>query len=330
MEAGASPKYFTVKIHPDGPYFMGERIASPAFYDATQRPYIAVEYTLSASLPKADLTVYESFIDTNPTWPVPNTPVTVNATIKNTGAATARRVQVDFYDDDPESGGVLLGSDEIDMIPGGGYTGTASIHFTAVPGRHPIHVVIDPENSIAETDERNNSAFSVFPVLEDYSEYSEGFEFGFGDWIYDFDTPQEGMTGRNRESYTIPTKDKWYKGKQCLFSYLDGCGDDGTVWMERSIPVPKYTLLNVKFSFAFGVQSDLATVIMYYIGNYDPEIELDFSEAGMSEGWKVYSFDRLVYTSSSNRLFFGGGYTARWETELFKYMDEFKITITPY
>ncbi|MFH2000621.1 MAG: CARDB domain-containing protein [Planctomycetota bacterium] len=259
IEPNTSPKHFSIKITPDAPYFMGERIASPAFYDATMRPHIIVEYTLSATLPKPDLTLYESSIDTDPVWPAPNSTATVNAEIRNTGAMSASHVLVYFYDGDPRNGGVLFGQDMIPLISGGGGTAIASVSTVAVPGQHRIHVVIDPLNTLSETDETNNVACSVIPVLADYTAYSEGFEFGFGDWVYDFDTPQDGTSGRNRLSVTHPTRNQVYKGKQSLYAYLDGRGDDGTVWMERSVPVPRNALVDVKFSFAFGIQADLAT-----------------------------------------------------------------------
>ena len=76
-------------------------------------------------------------------------------------------------------------------------------------------------------------------------------------------------------------------------------------------------------------QADLATVLMYFMDVFDPEAEMDFSEAGMLNGWNVYTFSQTVYTGDSNRLWLAGGFTARWETELRKYMDDFTIKITP-
>lgn len=329
VEPGASTGHFSLKITPDGPYFPWERIASPGFYEGDMRPYIHVQYSVSATEPLPDLSAYGSSIETDPVWPKPDSKVELKAMIRNRGAVNAYDVRVNFFDGDPDSGGLYLGYDVIPYIAGGGGDVVpASISWHAAPGRHLIHVVVDPLNSILETDELNNRAANTIPVQDGYAKYSDGFEFGFGDWIYDFDTPKEYMTGRNRLSFMHTTRDEVFKGKQSLFAFLDGTGDDGTVWIERAVPVPRYTNISVELSFAFGIQSDLATVLMYFMDVYDPEVEVDFSDAGMSNGWKVYSFKKMIYTGNSNRLWLGGGFTARWETALRKYMDEFKITLT--
>ncbi|MHC4945383.1 MAG: CARDB domain-containing protein [Planctomycetota bacterium] len=325
---GTSAEHFSIKITPDGPYFPWERIASPQYHDGLSRPYIQVQYNLSTSSPVADLTLYENLIETDPVWPKPETKIALNATIRNTGAATARDVRVEFYDGDPAAGGVFLGSDVVPTVLAGGGQALASIDAVAIPGNHDIHVVVDPGDVIKETDETNNAAVASIPILETYQSYLEGFESGFGDWRYDFDTPREYLTGWNKLSYIQPTRDEIYAGKQALYAYLDGNADDGTVWIERTVPVPRYTLLEVELKFAFGIQADLATTLMYFIDTFDPEAEMDFEEAGMANGWKMYKFTKTVYTEDNNTLWLAGGFTARWETELSKYMDEFSIKIS--
>lgn len=327
IDPDASPEHFSIKITANLPFFPGERIASPAFFEGTLRPYIYVQYSLTSTLPKPDLTLFESSIETDPVWPKPLTSVKALAKIRNTGAATTYDVRVDFYDGIPGSGGVHLGYEVIPQMAGGGFSATATVELIATPGRHDIHVVVDSNNTISETDEENNTAFNTILVSDGYSFYHEGFEFGFGDWIYDFDTPMEYPTGRNRLSLMHPTREVVFKGKQALYAYLDGRGDDGTVWIERSVPVPRNTDVDVELSFAFGTKADLATAVMYFIDIYDPEVELDFTDVAMANGWKVYTFTKSLNTEDRNRLFFGAGFSARWELELSKYLDEFRITV---
>lgn len=328
VQEGASTTHFSIKFTPTGPYFPWERIASPGCDEGSLRPYLHVMYTDPSSISPPDLTLFDSSIETDPVWPKPGDEVTLKAKIRNIGAINAYNVRVNFYDGDPTAGGALLGYDIVPYLSGGGDQVDASISWKAQMGRHKFFVVVDPLQMILEKDELNNYASNIIPVLKSYNNYNESFEFGFGDWVYDFDTPKEYQTGRNRLSFIHPTRDQAYKSKQSLFAFLDGCGDDGTIWIERSVPVPRYSNITVKFSFAFGIQSDIATTIMYFMDLYNPEVEVDFNEAGMHNGWNYYSFKKKIYTGSRNRLWLGGGYSARWETLLSKYMDAFTVSIT--
>ncbi|MDI6916392.1 MAG: CARDB domain-containing protein [Thermoplasmatales archaeon] len=76
-----------------------------------------------------------------------------------TKGAFPPEVAVNFYDGNPSADGVLIGTDTISSILTGG-SGTASINWTpTTTGTHPIYVVVDPDNLIAESDEMNNEAY---------------------------------------------------------------------------------------------------------------------------------------------------------------------------
>jgi subtilase family serine protease/prenyltransferase beta subunit len=83
----------------------------------------------------------------------------VNATIHNIGNSNTANVLVSFYDGDPQNGGTLIGSNAIPNIDAG-VTAIASVTWNTFDqsGRNYIHVIIDPQNIIAESNENNNSS----------------------------------------------------------------------------------------------------------------------------------------------------------------------------
>ena len=92
--------------------------------------------------------------------------VTISATIHSIGTADASNVVVQFFDGNPDAGGVQIGSDQtIPYIPAGG-TGSAQVSWdiTGKTGSHVIYVKIDPYNTIAESDEDNNLASKLFLI----------------------------------------------------------------------------------------------------------------------------------------------------------------------
>ncbi len=72
---------------------------------------------------------------------------------------------VNFYNGDPESGGTLIGTDEISPVEKG-ENKTARCAWTATPtGRHDIYVVVNPNSYIAESNTSNNKAKKTITVI---------------------------------------------------------------------------------------------------------------------------------------------------------------------
>lgn len=97
--------------------------------------------------------------------------ITLAAKIANWGNTPASAITVRLYDGDPAAGGEQVGSDVIVPSVGIRYgaPGLASFAFTAAPDMRvkTFYVVVDPENTIGESDESNNSA-PYFVRLRDY------------------------------------------------------------------------------------------------------------------------------------------------------------------
>lgn len=107
-----------------------------------------------------DLTLSASDISLIPPGTMEGQPAVIDAIVHNIGTAGASNVEVAFYDGDPQSGGVLIGSVTKSYIDKSATT-LAEINWNTFgqSGRNYIHVVIDPNNRIAESNENNNSAF---------------------------------------------------------------------------------------------------------------------------------------------------------------------------
>ncbi len=99
-------------------------------------------------------------VSSNPPSPVTEwTTVNLNATVRNNGDRDAANVLVRFYDGDP-SLNVQIGSDQVlPRIDANGGIDYAETQWIATPGGvHTIYVVVDPENSVTESNETNNVA----------------------------------------------------------------------------------------------------------------------------------------------------------------------------
>lgn len=70
---------------------------------------------------------------------------------------------IQFYDDDPDTDGSLIGNVYLSPIPAS-ESDTASIDWTATNGSHDIYAHVDRANSIPESDEENNKDYNTLTV----------------------------------------------------------------------------------------------------------------------------------------------------------------------
>ena len=118
-----------------------------------------------------------------------------------------------------------------------------------------------------------------------------------------------------------------YDGHHSLFMAFDGRSDDGTIWIERSLPVDAESSIVVDLSWAFGVESNLATAPVYYIGFNDPEAEDDFTWLPLHDGWYLHRVREAMNTGKHTRLWVAVGFTVAWETPVEHYLDAVTISI---
>jgi uncharacterized protein YkwD len=109
-----------------------------------------------------DLQVEDVDIEFSPSSPIIGDQVTITTTVHNLGDTDAYPVEVNFFDGDPDSGGVQLGeTQEISHILIQGETVQVSVQWDTqgeTPD-HDIYVVVDNSDLISETNEANNKAF---------------------------------------------------------------------------------------------------------------------------------------------------------------------------
>ncbi len=117
--------------------------------------------TFTVTAPAApNLVVEMSNIAFNPAAPQMGDQVTVHAVIRNDGALAAEGVLVQVLDVTDSAAVVPIGAPAtIDLLPVGGVaTVEVTYDSTGLSGDRKIQVVVDPQNSVAESDEDDNEA----------------------------------------------------------------------------------------------------------------------------------------------------------------------------
>jgi subtilase family serine protease len=113
-----------------------------------------------------DLTVSASDISIAPQDLIEGQPAVITATIHNTGILGASDVDISFYDGDPLNGSALINSVTEPFIDAGVSVVTEMPWNTlGQSGVNYIHVEIDPQDFIAESNENNNSSHIRKEVL---------------------------------------------------------------------------------------------------------------------------------------------------------------------
>ena len=89
--------------------------------------------------------------------------VTIVATISNSEIRDAVNVTMQCYDGYPGSGGVFIGEDSVERISGLS-TVDVSFDWQATSGMHEIYLVLDPDDTLPETNELNNRTYKTISV----------------------------------------------------------------------------------------------------------------------------------------------------------------------
>ncbi|MCB0104260.1 MAG: S8 family serine peptidase, partial [Caldilineaceae bacterium] len=128
---------------------------------------VAVRMLTVAPRPSPNLVIESTNIGFDPSAPDPGDQVTVRATIRNDGDAEAADVQVQFVDA-TGTGTVPIGPlQTIDVIPAGDYVTLQITYDTSgLSGNRDVGVVVDPNNTINESKESDNSAEKRLALTE--------------------------------------------------------------------------------------------------------------------------------------------------------------------
>jgi len=157
---------------------------------------------------------------------------------------------------------------------------------------------------------------------------TESFERDMGGWVADSDVP--GVPWHITRS-TL----RAFQGVWSLEYYLNGTRDDGTIWVERSIPANPKTIAQVHIDFwLYSKQRSQVNgwAVVAYAGVANPEREADFTIVGYTDlgtGWFNYHLDTTVPTGVSSTIWVAFGYSVRWEVNRTDYFDYVTVTRTP-
>lgn len=164
---------------------------------------------------------------------------------------------------------------------------------------------------------------------------SEGFEQDFGGWVKDADVPPDPNNPGHLVAWDVNrVTSQSHSGDYGVQLFIDGRQDDGTVWLERRIPVESDSQIRIEISFDFYSEQESFNIIAgvcAYIGIADPMVEEDFVVLGPANevaGWKRYSHTSNLNPGAHKDVWVGVGITVRWETEMTYYIDNVKVTVT--
>lgn len=106
-----------------------------------------------------DLQITSGNIILSSPTPISGEQVTITALIENTTIYDAREVTVSCYTRHPDAGGVLIDISKTIGRVSGFDTQTIEFIWAALPGSHEIYIVIDPDGTVEEISDKNNTAF---------------------------------------------------------------------------------------------------------------------------------------------------------------------------
>lgn len=125
--------------------------------------------TFTVTVPPApNLAIDTANIVFSPATPQPGDQVTIHAVLRNNGALDAKEVAIQFLDVTDSNAVIPIGAPQlVDLLPAGGAAVAEVTYDTAnVSGDRKIRVVLDPQNTIAETDEDDNEAQATLTMAK--------------------------------------------------------------------------------------------------------------------------------------------------------------------
>lgn len=174
----------------------------------------AISYLTILSPP--DLFIDSTEITYSPANPTADVSLNITFIVRNLGEKAVENVKTRLYNGPPGAGGIALMEYIIPALKGkGGYAVTATI-YSPNPGINAFYLVADPDNTIAESDESNNTGSRSIEVEgsigADLSIYSSGISFLLPPNANIGDSFTINATVRNTGSSDIQTEVSFYEG----------------------------------------------------------------------------------------------------------------------
>jgi len=181
--------------------------------------------------------------------PVVDRPVNLSAVVHNNGDIRVESVDVQFYDGNPSSDGILIGAKTLDYINPNGSVAVSVMYTFTVVDWHTIYVCVDPLDTIEESgDDTNNIAWNDIKVYDHPDLQLSGLLFFMPDM-----TPVTEVNG-----------DKWLNFSTVLWNNGEApvANPVITLWINASQGAHEQKTITVQSTFAGKFNS--ATVTYQY------------------------------------------------------------------
>lgn len=215
---------------------------------------------------------------------------------------------------------VLLANSSANEIKVGVVNGSVNVGWVTTTTSSTTTTTFTPTTTLQTTT-------TTLPSIP--TNYIEGFENGFGNW-----TPDNDYRVGAPWNISISNKQA-YEGNYSVRMYIDASAtDDGTIWIEKPIPIPPMlkVLVNIEFQLYSSGASDVNNFFVVAHGNVsNPEIEEDFVRIGYTDEiaeWKKYNYTTILDTGSYSKVWLGVGISAVWEVARTYYIDLINVSIS--
>ncbi|MBI5075871.1 MAG: hypothetical protein HZB62_11995 [Nitrospirae bacterium] len=151
-----------------------------AIDELSEADNIASKNLTSATLPDLSITSADCLIF--PAAPDSYMMIGTFCSVRNLGETDASNVAVDFYmEASGQSPVKLKGSGIVPLVPAGGSVATVGViaDYQATGGQKTIRVVVDPQNTITESNKANNTAIKTFVIGAEIDVYINSSDISF-------------------------------------------------------------------------------------------------------------------------------------------------------
>ena len=238
--------------------------------------------------------------------------IIIGVTVHNSSTQEIHNFIVRFYDGNPNSGGIQIGSDQtINSIAPGGSQMVGEL-LMSINTSHDIYVVVDADNSIQESNENNNTASRILSIYENTGTNlfaNSGFESNTDGWVITkssissygiFEEPIAGSGFGCTTCDDYPRKIYTDDGSKVFWMRRSGSEDAPTyVQLKQTVTLPQ-NISNPRITFRLGNTYAMSCIDREVIFFYPIEIYID---GVLVTTWNI---------GANNNHRFGGYYKVIW------------------
>ena len=321
LESGsAAGGPLSLKLYSEGGSWSERYIASPAYPVARLRPYVFLTYSGGAE--PGMVRAYDDAFAFGRDWPVPVDAVTFSAWLRNVGSLPAS-VRASLCCGWEYCGGWTL------SVPACSWQATPSADTSSlIPGEHVLQVTAVDQETMVVSQARRTILRTADPGF-----FAGDFEGVLAPWWADNDMPYTPWDGGQREWHLTPTMQYAHSGAWGVEGYLDGCSDDGSIWLNRRWDVPAQRRLSAEVTWWLYSEQPggvMGWPALTYAGARPAEGEYDFDIVGIAGekvGWQCYSSVHAFDSDEGQAVCAAFGFGATWETPHTYWLDDAEVLV---